>query len=234
MRFQFAVLPAVAAALAACATNPTRVLDGDSVLAKLQADGKGIVLIHTGLHDYLCNQITADVAHPDSEGRFIKAEQINLKLILNRRGDPSEVVLPAGDYAIVGLFCTSGLGNRTYLARPIKGGNILTGEGAVYERPIARFSVRAGEFVDVGSLQLPSWNSGFLGLQSNFTAFVVPLAESKIQTLAAAKPALYSQRVQRLMTVPGQPQQPSPAAPAAPDRNRRAPNAPIDVPNGKG
>jgi hypothetical protein len=116
MRFRFAVLLAVAAALAACATNPTRVLDGDSVLAKLQTEGKGIVLIHTDLHDRLCNKITADVAHPDSEGRFVEAEQINL-----------------------------------------------------------------------------------------------------------------------MMTVPGQPQQPNPAAaPAAPDRNRRAPNAPIDVPNGKG
>jgi hypothetical protein len=235
MRFRFAILLALAPVVAACATNPTRVLDGDSVLANLRTEGKGIVLIHTTLHDHLCNSITAKVAHPDSDGRWVAGEEINLKLILNLRGDPSEVVLPAGDYGLVSLHCVSSLENRSFHARPLKRGNILTGEGAIYEQPIARFSVQAGEFVNVGSLQLSSTPSGVLGVPSSFRAYVEPLDESKVQALAAKKPALYAQLVQRLMTVPAQAQQPAPSAPRAPPiQNQQAPTTPIEMPNRKG
>jgi hypothetical protein len=225
MFFRFACLLALAPVIAGCATNPTRVADGDSVLAKLGAENKGIILIHTALHDSGCANVEAKVAHPDADGRYVAGgERISLKRILNLPKQPSEVVLPAGDYGIVSLECSTGNIHRNFFARATKSGNILTGEGAMFEQPVAKFSLRAGEFVNVGSLQLSTRRTGkIFGPQSEFSTYVIPIDGDVLQKLAAAKPLLYSQLVQRLMTTSGAMNQPE-ANPVAPNQIQRAPN----------
>ena len=209
------VLP-LALVFAGCATNLTGVTDGESALANLRAENKGLVLIDTDLHDR-CGRVLARVAHPDADGHYVRAEEIALKRILNRPGMPTEVQLPAGDYGIVELDCESGPDHRVFMARATKQGNILTGEGTVYDRPIATFSVRAGEFVDIGSLRLPSWSTGkFFGPQAEFKAYALPIDDIIVAQLALAKPAIYSQRVQRLMTTADAPPGPDPWAKPAP------------------
>ncbi|HEY2135110.1 MAG TPA: hypothetical protein VGH49_04440 [Xanthobacteraceae bacterium] len=219
----------LALAVAGCATNPTGLKDGESVLETLRTENKGIVLIHTALHDARCARVLARMAHPDASGRYISGEEVALKRILNRSGAPIEVTLPAGDYGIVGLDCENGNQHRFFSMRAAESGNIFTGEGAVYAQPIAKFSLQAGEFVDVGSLQLPTQGTGTLfGPSGVFNAYVVPNADGVVQTLAAAKPAVYAHLVQRLMIVPGQAQQPNVSvSPAAPSQKTRTPSTPL-------
>ncbi|HEY1542727.1 MAG TPA: hypothetical protein VGG01_09975 [Xanthobacteraceae bacterium] len=78
----------------------------------------------------------------------------------------------------------------------------------VLAQPIAKFSVHAGEFVDVGSLQLPTRTTGTFFRTGEFNAYVVPSDEAVIQTLAAKRPEIYAHLVRRLMTIPGQQQEP--------------------------
>jgi len=205
MFFRFGGGPALALLLAGCATNITGIEDGASALDALRVENKGLVLIHTSLHDQGCPRVLAKVAHPDAGGRYIEGEEIALKRILNRPDVPIEVQLPAGEYGIVRLECENRLDHRIFFAHPAERGNILTGEGAIYEQPIAKFNVRAGEFVDVGSLQL--WTNA-----GKFKAQAVPIADSVVQTMAAAKPAIYTHLVRRLMTTPDQAQQSGPVA----------------------
>ena len=203
-----ALFVALACVVAGCATNYTGITDSDSALDALRAENKGLVLIHTSLHDQGCAQVLATVAHPDGSGRYVRGEEIALKRILNRANAPIEVHLPAGDYGIVGLECRTGNQHRIFNMRAAERGNILTGEGAIYDHPIATFSVHAGEFVDVGSLQLQLQRPGALFQPGEFSTYVVPNRDAVIRDLAAKKPAVYSHLVRRLMVTPGQAQPP--------------------------
>jgi hypothetical protein len=207
-----ALVIVLACVIAGCATNYTGISDGESVLDTLRAEKKGLVLIHTSLNDQRCAQVLATVAHPDASGRHVGGEEIALKRILNRANAPIEVHLPAGDYGIVGLECRAGNVLRTFGMRATERGNILTGEGAIYDHPIATFSVHAGEFVDVGSLQLPLRSTGTFFQPGEFSAYVVPNGETVVQELAAKKPLVYAHLVRRLMVTPGRAQPPGPIA----------------------
>ncbi len=200
MRISTACL--LALTLVGCAGyNPTRVDDGAAVLDELRGQNKGVVLIDTSLH---CGQLDARVAHPGADGRYLSGETITIVSVFYLHGEPNELILPAGDYGLVELICSQGSVTRHFTTPPSKRGSLLGGAPAEYDQPIAKFSVRPGEIVDVGSLQLPTTSSGFLGLQSNFRAFVVPISESKLQAFAAHKPTLYAQIVRRPMTTAGQ------------------------------
>lgn len=228
MFFRFTCLLALTFVMAGCANNPTSIAaaDSDSALDKLRGENKGLLLIHSSLHDGACFSLLATVARPDAEGRYVGGEEIYLKRITNRPNEPTEVVLPAGDYGIVQLDCWNSPHHRYFNARLATHGIILTSAQRVYEQPIAKFSLQPGEFVDVGSLQLTTSHGGF-------QTYVLPIDEGQIQQLASAKPALYAHRVRRLMTTPGQPPQSNPpAATAAPRQPRQAPNGPIVTPNG--
>jgi hypothetical protein len=220
----------LALVVAGCAGyNPTRIDDSASVLDELRGENKGIVLIDTSLH---CGELNARVAHPDADGRYASGELITIVSVFYLNGEPNQLVLPAGDYGLVDLACSQGNMNRHFIARPSKRGS--GGDPAVYDQPIATFNVRRGEIVDVGSLQLPTSSSGFLGLQSNFRAFVMPISESKLRAFAEHKPTLYSQLVRRPMTIPGQVPQPNGStSPATPGQRTRAPSAPVGTPVGR-
>jgi hypothetical protein len=185
-----------------CATNAPWV-EKTAQIEKLGADNKGVVILHTSLHDGACDTVQARLAQPDASGRYVAGELINLKLIIHRPKLPSQITLPAGDYGFVALKCDRAYANRFYTGRVTQAGNILDGSGAIYEQPIATFTVRPGEVVDIGSLQLPSRpNPALWGLNSVFNAVVVPIPEPWMQTLAANNPTLYSMRVTRLMKTP--------------------------------
>lgn len=201
MQYRVAFLLSFCMALAGCATNATWV-PPDTEVAKLAADSKGIVLLHTWLHDEPCHTMRAMLAKPDGSGRYAQAEWVNVKFITNRPKEPSQIVLAAGDYGFVELEC-QGAQKQVYAAQRVRLGNPVDRSGSVYERPIATFSIKAGEIVDVGSLQLPSRQVGpYGGQRPVFNAVVTPMPDLYLQNLAASKPNIHGARVARLMKAP--------------------------------
>jgi hypothetical protein len=184
--------------------GPTRVVDSDSTLDELRAQNKGMILFDTPLH---CSELNAVVGHPDAEGHYVAGETIDLVSIYYLNGEPSQVVLPAGDYGLVLISCPWGRTTQNFSAREIKRGIPLLGGHSVYEQPIVKFSVEPGEIVDIGSLNLPN-SSGFFGFGRSFGAYVRPISEAKLQAFASHKPNLYAHLIHRPMTRPDQAQQP--------------------------
>lgn len=176
--------------------------DNASQLEELRAQNKGIILFETSLH---CGELDAKVGRPDADGHYVAGESITLVSIYYLHGEPSQVVLPAGNYNLVQLSCDQGRGTQTYLAREFKHGSLLSGHPTVYDQPIVKFTVGPGEIVDVGRLYLPTLNGGFFGFgQSTFQPSVGPITESKLQAFANHKPTLYAHLIHRAMTTPGQ------------------------------
>jgi hypothetical protein len=234
---RLACLLALAPALGGCLlTVSPPIGDNESELAQLRAENKGMILIHTSLADGRCLQVLAKITQPDAAGRYLDGKEIYLRKPPIK--GPSEIVLPAGDYGIVQLNCynfSNGSQYKYYNARVASPGNIVTGEGTIYEQPIAKFSVQPGEFVDVGSLNVETLRVGNpYGQQGEFAVSVTPIEENWIRSLASAKPKIHALRVQRLMTIPGQAQQPSASQPAPRNPGRGQPIAsPPRVPSGK-
>jgi hypothetical protein len=188
--------------ISGCATNAPWV-EKTAQIEKLGADNKGVVILHTSLHDGACDTVQARLAQLDASGRYVAGELINLKLLIHRPKLPSQITLPAGDYGIVALKCDRAYANRLYTARVAQPGNILDGTGTIYEQAFATFTVRPGEVVDIGSLQVPNRPIAALwGPDTVFNAVVVPIPEPWLQTLATTNPKLYSMRVTRLMKTP--------------------------------
>jgi hypothetical protein len=183
-------------ALPGCATNATFVAPNTQV-ENLAQENKGIVLVHTSLHEENCAIVRARLAKPDSSGRYVSTELINLKLATNGPTELSQIVLTAGDYGFVTLQCQQPRANRSYNSQPVQLGNIMDGSGHTYKRPIVTFSVQAGEVVDIGSLRLPVQDQ-----RSVFSAVVTPTPVLSLQNLAASHPNLHGARVARLMKVP--------------------------------
>ncbi len=215
MLYQAVRLLCLSFIVSGCALNSTYV-QKTTQIEKLGADNKGIVILHTSLHDGACDTVQARLAQPDAAGRYVAGELINLKLLIHRPKLPSQITLPAGDYGFVALKCDRAYANRFYTARVAQAGNILDGSGAIYEQLIATFTVGPGEVVDIGSLQLPSRSTAALWGPNLFNAVLVPIPEPWLQTLATTNPKLYSMRVTRLMKTPanGQPRS-EPTAEAA-------------------
>jgi hypothetical protein len=209
-------LLALAPALAAClATISPPVGDDESELTQLRVENKGMILIHTSLADGSCFQVLAKITQLDAEGRYLDGKEIYLRRPpIKGPNGPSEIILPAGEYGIVQLNCFN-LSNsdryKHYNARVATRGDIVTGEGTVYEQPIAKFTVQPGAFVDVGSLNVHTLRAGTpYGQQGEFAVSVTPIEERWIRPLASAKPKIYASRVQHLMTTPSQVQQRDP------------------------
>jgi hypothetical protein len=201
MQYRVAFLLSFCIALSGCATNATFVAP-DTQLENLAHENKGIVLVHTSLHEDNCTFVRARLAKPDSSGRYLSTELINLKLASNGPSELSQIVLTAGDYGFVTLQCQQPRANRSYNSQPTQLGNIMDGSGHTYKRPIVTFNVQAGEVVDIGSLRLPVQQQ-----RSVFSAVVTPTPELVLRNLAASHPTLHGARITRLMKVPP----PSPA-----------------------
>jgi len=183
---------ALATPLAGCSSINARMGDGLPA-EKLAADNKGIVLMHTSLHEQRCDTISAVLTQQDASGRWVRGENVILKGMLDLRKLPAQIVVPAGEYGFGELACTAYKRVHTYHARIAERGSIWDGSGRVYAKPFATFKVSPGEVVDIGSLRLPVGRSGFV-------AVVTPIPEAWLATLAAENPSLYQARTVRLMS----------------------------------
>lgn len=197
-----------ALAVAGCNAGSISARIGGSDLSteQLSLNGKGVVLVHTSLHDDGCHSIEAVLARPDGSGRWVStSSSAYLKGGFDLDKVPGQVALPAGEYGIVGLRCSQPYRNRSYFARAAQRGSILDGSGAVYDKPIATFAVAAGEVSDLGSLRLGTarlGSAGPFGSNGSFVAAVSPTPEPWLQNLAQSNPGLYGARIARPMVVP--------------------------------
>jgi hypothetical protein len=181
------------ATLGGCMTAIASRADAEAPIAKLQAESKSIVLLHTSLHDERCDTISARLAKPNGAGRYVWDESVVLKGLMDfAEKTPSQIVLPAGEYGIVQLRCGLPRRNRIFNARVAVRGSILDNSGTTFERPIATFKVGVGEVVDIGSLRLPTGRAGFIPV-------VTPIPEPWLNNLAISRPDLYKNRVVRPM-----------------------------------
>jgi hypothetical protein len=185
---------AFTAAVGGCVTFDART-GSDLPAQTLTAENKGIVIIHTSLHEDRWQVITGTVARRDAAGYYSATEGIALKAMLNLEQLPGQVVLPAGDYAIVSLRCQQPYNNKSYSTRASQ----KDGRSG-YEKPLATFKVNAGEVVDVGSLRIAGAGRtpGFFST-ALFRTSVTPIPESWLGNLAAKDPRIYSARVVRPM-----------------------------------
>jgi hypothetical protein len=187
----------------------------DAQVEKIRADNKGIVLVHTSLHEreYFnrCDTITAWLAQAHESGVYIQlpgyeALKGPFDLFMEM---PSQIILTPGDYGIVGLSCSAHKREEKYFAKYARrpAGSV----GIAYEQPIVKFSVGPGEVVDIGSLRLPSRRVAPKNLiemlgpaRGEFAAVVQPIPDAALQKLASKSPNLFNARVVRPMTVPQQ------------------------------
>ncbi len=227
---RLACLSTIAAVLSGClATVSPPIGDNESELAQLRAENKGMILIRSSLDDGSCLIAVAQISQPDAAGRYTDGKDIYLgRPPIKTAVGPSEIVLAAGDYGIVQLRCWNPPKNQIYGARAATNGSILTGEETTYQ-PIAKFTVRAGEFVEVGSINLEFTRGPVpYGRNGEFATTVTPIEESWLRPLASAKPKIYALRVQHLMTTSGSVQRRDTQA-TAPDPVPRPPSAPSGV-----
>jgi len=209
MLFRLVCLLALTPALGGClATVSAPVSNDTSELAQLRAENKGMILIHTSLADGHCFEVLAKIVQPDTTGRYVDGKEVYLRRPpIKGPNGPSEIVLPAGDYGVVELVCSNLVTKRKreyYHARVTTDGNLITGEGTVYQQPIAKFSVLPGEFVDIGSINVSTVRApDASGNNGEFAVTIAPIEDDWLHSLAAAKPKIYALRVQRLMTTPG-------------------------------
>jgi hypothetical protein len=184
-----------AAAIGGCTAFDAR-MGSDMPAQTLAAESKGIVLIHTSLHEDRCQTITGRVARRDAAGYYSSTESIALKSMLNIEQLPGQIVLPAGDYGIVSLYCQIPYNNKNYTTRA----SHIDGR-SVYEKPLATFTVKAGEVVDVGSLRIgsPGPIPGRVVSTRLFRTSVTPIPEAWLSNLAAKDSKIYGARVVRPM-----------------------------------
>lgn len=202
---RFMGLLAVIGLVGGCVTTGSPTNGGPVPVAKLQAENKSIVIVHTSLHDrpVACMSIQATLAQRDAGGQYVRWDSVTLKSGFEMKQQvPSRVELPAGHYGIVGLHCAGYRQNSNYNTRVAKRGSIVDGSGTVFERPFAEFDVRAGEVVDIGSLRLPSKETPrqmFGPRQGFFIPVVTAIPDEWLKNLAEADPHLYQARVVRPM-----------------------------------
>ena len=202
--FPFLLLP-----LGACATVTAVPKVEESEFAKLRNENNGIVLLYTSLNDSTPTQVSVTLARPDEQGRYVVWRQgVPIKFSRDASILPGQLKIPAGDYGIVELYAMDKRGgvyvNRQYQARDMKLQGILLEK--VYERPLAKFKVEAGEVVDIGSLQViegPRQRTLF-GTDGSFAIKVGKTPDPVLKNLAERNPQLASARVVRTMTAPSQ------------------------------
>jgi len=213
---RFVVLVALVIGLCGCITTGSPTGGGAVPVEKLRAESKSIVVVHTSLHDrpYLnrCSMITAELSQRDQSGQHVVVRTVTLQGALDFQKVPSRIELPAGEYGIVRVSCVRERGGANYNARIAKRGSIIDGSGAVYEQPIAAFTVAPGEVVDIGSLSFasrprpaptPTALPRIGSSPGAFAGVVSPIPDLWLKNLAEADPRLYEARIARPMKAAG-------------------------------
>lgn len=191
---RFFVLLALAAL--SCVTASAEQLD-DAARAKLRAENKSIVLLHTSMHESNCQLVQARLVQRDGSGRYVQGDLVTLRWGFDAKV-PSQITLPPGDYGLVSFRCQNGSWTRSFGAgKQVQTGSILDGSGSIYE-PTATFKVGRGEIVDIGSVQMHTSSTG--PRRAVFTTVIAPIPPPWLNNLAIANPKLVRDRIVRPMS----------------------------------
>jgi hypothetical protein len=163
----------------------------DNVLKMLQdergkgASGKGLLMVDVEMRGS-CGLIDITIAHP-IEG---KLEPIHVKGSIRKRDGSASFhgvrTVPAGDYVIASVMCQ------------------VLRDKFTQAGPHAKFQVRAGEFVDVGTLHVAhKMDPGFLSSTGTLQRSVSPTSPEKLAYFKSKFPRLMSKRVVRQMALAG-------------------------------
>jgi len=133
-----------------------------------------------------CGLINITIAHP-IEG---KLEPIHVKGSIRKRDGSASFhgvrTVPAGDYVIASVMCQ------------------VLRDKFTQAGPHAKFQVRAGEFVDVGTLHVAhKMDPGFLSSTGTLQRSVSPTSPEKLAHYKSKYPRLMSKRVVRQMALAG-------------------------------
>jgi hypothetical protein len=196
-------------ALAGCQTAISARVGEDFSLEQMRAEGNSMVLFHTSLHEPGpsfrqdpgrisnhpggCSAITMVVARPDGEGRWVRGQEHTVKGVFDFGPQPSQMILPPGEYGIVHLTCHQGRRKRHYVSKVAERGSIWDNSGAKYDHPFATFRVGEGEVVDIGSLAIATGQARDASgnTRAIFVGVVRPIPERFLGNLAAKNPMLF-------------------------------------------
>ncbi|MEQ1696414.1 MAG: hypothetical protein ABL901_11295 [Hyphomicrobiaceae bacterium] len=189
------VLVLAGLALAGCAQ--TSRVDENVTPAKLASAQKGVALIRVGSASPTCLHTRVLLGTRAGEG-YKRGQVImvaNLRSIT--ASQVAEVALEPGEHHIIGYSCVAQNSQQTFVSDPA-GGQLM---GTSY----ARFSVAAGEIVNVGYFHFGASKEGRSLFGRNVRTDVEitdwPLAE--IERFKQQRPTMYAQMTTRLMTVGG-------------------------------
>ena len=213
MRRRFLSLFFLAACLVGCASTTAIPKVEEGQIGKLKSDNNGIALMHVSVSGSTPAMILVTLAHPNVRGHYEAVRSWLLKLPQDSAQLPGQLTLPAGHYGIVELkvldetnYAARRGRRREYHAQNLKlEGLLLT---KVYERPMATFTVEAGEVVDIGSIQVLDGpiQQGLIEKKGLFAVKVTPIPEVTLKNLAERSPALAKARLVRTMTATHQTQ----------------------------
>lgn len=187
------------AAMAVAGCAQTSRVDESVTPAKLASSQKGVALIRVGSASPTC--LHSRVLLGTRSGEGYKRGQVIM--VANLRSlaasQVAEVELDPGEHHIIGYSCVSENSQQKFVSDPA-GGQLM---GTSY----ARFSVAAGEIVNVGYFHFGASKDGRSLFGRNIRTDVEitdwPLAE--IERFKQQRPAMYAQMTTRLMAVDGAP-----------------------------
>jgi hypothetical protein len=164
----------------------------------LAADQKGVVVLHTHISGKCDGRGALYLSRFDAaENGWLRAAVIPGPSFVRNEDDPlTEYTLKAGEYGIVEVACDGGMAHVHLVAQRAPNSSLLR---EVVSRPLAIFTVGAGEVVNIGTLEAVSTGP------KSFTHRVTPIAPDLLARFQAAKPELAARMVTRLMTVPPDP-----------------------------
>jgi len=186
----------ICTAVAACAPG----IDDSKSLSALKSANEGIVFLRLTYAGLPCRTGNVALATEPAPGRFELHKTLMVGGIAGSAAmTPRQVSLPAGTYHIGYVACQS-VGEMKYMMGVGEhDGTVVIGNP---RQSLAKFTVSAGEAVDVGQINLQPTDY----LLNAATISVADITPDAMQRLRAEAPTLSSSLVTRLMTVtsPGQ------------------------------
>jgi hypothetical protein len=164
----------------------------------------GVVLLFTSLHKLGCIGLRVWIAHPDASNNYISDSEILISNSFDKTSEPRAITLPAGHYGFGTFTCRRGIKTLVFGAHVKGRRNIFTGTGEILD-PIATFTVKPHEVVDIGYLLIAKGRPGkptLFGRQQTFNVAVRPMPPECLSEFAKHRPNLYKARVVRLMSTP--------------------------------
>ncbi len=188
------VLPA--AALAAC-VQTTQV--GHRSADELKASGKGIALMRVGAASPNCNHVGVLLGTREGDA-FRRGQHMAVANVRSVADSPvAEVELDAGEHHVVAYSCVGDKGPAVVADK--------AAETGLYRTSYARFTVAAGEVVNVGFLSFGAARHGAnaFGRPVRVDVSVTDWPLPDIERFKQKRPDLFAAMTTRLMTVTDSP-----------------------------